>query len=467
MLYTTLADLDELLRSVRSASSATYLEEAIRSYQNRAYRAAIISTWVAVTYDLIGKIREMASMGDAAAIAFITQLDSAVSNANISKLQEIENKLLDSARSDFQLISDYEHTDLLRLREDRHKCAHPSFGSEFQLYSPEAELVRAHIVHAVKHLLAQAPVQGKSALARIKNDLMQPSFPTAQDAAIRFIEQRYLKRARPSLVDSLVTVLLKVVLLQSEPDLVGREAAVINTLAAVRHCFREVYESKMKELIPRYTDTLTDSELERLFRLVEADAHCWQWLPEPTRMRLESIALSSVRNLKDRADIRAMWGIPELQKQILAVFDELDAGQKVSVITAVPGPHFADDGVQLYATSGNYRTAEVRGHRVLLPLAKYLSKDQITTVLRAVSQNAQIRFADESPAILAAFFDLTEEVREDLAEEWQGLMRALQEGCEPDDHYAYPGLRRKMIAAGLWWTDDAPEEHRSGYEVPS
>jgi hypothetical protein len=49
----------QLLRRARS-----YLREAVDCYNAGLYRAAIVTTWVAVVFDLIEKIRELALSGD-------------------------------------------------------------------------------------------------------------------------------------------------------------------------------------------------------------------------------------------------------------------------------------------------------------------------------------------------------------------------------------------------------------------
>lgn len=59
--------LDDLVNQVRDPTSRPHLAEAIAAYNVGAYRAAIISTWVAVSLDITSKIRELADQGDAAA----------------------------------------------------------------------------------------------------------------------------------------------------------------------------------------------------------------------------------------------------------------------------------------------------------------------------------------------------------------------------------------------------------------
>src|SRR5262245_4310446 len=99
MFESNLVDLDELVLMVRDLNSRAYIGEAINTYRGRAYRSALLATWIAVAYDIISKIRELELQGDANASAFVTILDNAIEASErndpnaIPKLQEIENEL--------------------------------------------------------------------------------------------------------------------------------------------------------------------------------------------------------------------------------------------------------------------------------------------------------------------------------------------------------------------------------------
>src|SRR5882672_6150297 len=111
MLQTHLVDLDELVQTVRDVNAQEYIAEAIAAYRARAYRSAIMGTWVAVAYDIISKIRELAVQGDQASLVLATRFDNAIAlkatdsvNA-LRRLLEIENDLLNQALNTFEFIS--------------------------------------------------------------------------------------------------------------------------------------------------------------------------------------------------------------------------------------------------------------------------------------------------------------------------------------------------------------------------
>lgn len=143
------ADLDELILTCRDYRAKGYIGEAVASYRAGAYRASIVATWIAICFDIIEKIRELALAGDEQAETLAEQIEETRKQNDITKALKFEKEILIVARDKFELISHIEFTDLQRVQEDRNRCAHPSLASEDQIFSPSAELARLHIRSAV------------------------------------------------------------------------------------------------------------------------------------------------------------------------------------------------------------------------------------------------------------------------------------------------------------------------------
>src|SRR5690554_3279165 len=203
MVSQGLTDIDTLALAVRDRESRRLIVEAITAYRGGALRSSIMSTWIAVAYDIISKARELGSQGEAAPKAFIDELDAAIARHEVRKLQAIESDLLKTANEQLQLFTPHEYEALRRLQEDRNLCAHPAFVVEDELYQPTLELVRSHIVHALQHLLIHAPLQGKSAVARFEADVLSPSFPQLSEDIGIYLRSKYLDRAKDVLVTNL------------------------------------------------------------------------------------------------------------------------------------------------------------------------------------------------------------------------------------------------------------------------
>lgn len=69
-----LADLDELVMRCRDERAKSYIDEAVRCYRSGAYRAAVVATWIAVCFDFVDKVRELAATGDSQAEKIIADL---------------------------------------------------------------------------------------------------------------------------------------------------------------------------------------------------------------------------------------------------------------------------------------------------------------------------------------------------------------------------------------------------------
>lgn len=194
----SLVDLDVLLNRVRNPRSRNYLQDGIRAYRSGALRPALTAVWVAVAFDLVSKIRELADLGDGEAGRIFGLWDSARARNDIRQLMQLERDLIDQAATILQLLNPIETRQIKRLQEDRHLCAHPAFSSDAELFEPSSELVRLHIVTSVDLILSRRPVQGRTILEEFSVDLVSPGFPSAPDRVSDYFERQYIERTRPN-----------------------------------------------------------------------------------------------------------------------------------------------------------------------------------------------------------------------------------------------------------------------------
>jgi hypothetical protein len=123
---TQYADLDELVLRCRSESARDHIREAVLCYRAGAYRATILSTWVAVVYDFVDKFRELALDGDKQAEALVNKFETIHKTDNVEQALEFERTLLAVCKDVFDLLTPQECVDLERLLKDRNRCAHPN-----------------------------------------------------------------------------------------------------------------------------------------------------------------------------------------------------------------------------------------------------------------------------------------------------------------------------------------------------
>lgn len=80
------------------------MHEAVIAYRSRAYRASVVSTWIAVTFDLISKMRELSLQGEAYAESACEELDRAIQSRDKPALQRFEDSLLERAEDQFEFL---------------------------------------------------------------------------------------------------------------------------------------------------------------------------------------------------------------------------------------------------------------------------------------------------------------------------------------------------------------------------
>lgn len=443
---TGLSDIDTLALAVRDMESRRLIGEAITAYRGGALRSAIMSTWIAVAYDIIAKSRELAAQGEAGPKAFVKELDDAIAAKSIPKLQSIESALLTKANSDLQLLAPHEHAALVRLQEDRHLCAHPAFVVEDQLYQPSPELVRGHIVHALQHLLVHAPLQGKSAIARFDADILGPAFPAAAEEIGSFVRTKYLDRAKDVLVVNLIKAIISAPFGAERPKYASKTRTLAGVLREIAKAKTVIYDSTMPSLVAEKIGHVPDGVLLSICPYLENDPRIWDWLKEPDRTRIRRLLeTADVEELKEHAAFDA-FSIAPLATVLLGRFNSFKPATKISIIADHPRVELVAPAIELYRAAGSFRGAEQLGNSVILPVAHLLSEANLDAILDAVYLNDQIWCAGGTPEVLEHVFDITKTMLPGTRKHWQSFVdkQITRMHGDATDYYAYPGLQQRL-----------------------
>ncbi|TKD45059.1 hypothetical protein [Azotobacter chroococcum] len=439
-------DIDTLALAVRDRESKRLIAEAITAYRGGALRSAIMSTWIAVAFDIISKARELAAQGEAAPKEFVDDLDLAIDNNDIRKMQTIESDLLKTARDKLQMFASHEFDALERLRNDRHLCAHPAFVVEDELYQPSLELVRSHIVHALKYLLINAPLQGKSAIARFDADIVSLSFPTDSEEIGAYIRSKYLNQAKDALVQNLIKALISAPFGDERVRFEGRPRVFAMTLREVAKAKTAIYDSVVKSYVAKKFDVVDDDVLLNICPLFESDTNIWSWISESARIRIKRLLkIVDVELLKAHSAFDA-FVIDELSEVLLERFDGFDQKTQASIISDYPNKQLVSKGIEVYSKSGGFRTAEDRGRSIILPLSKFFTANDIKVLLEEAGRNENIWCASGTPAILEELFDNTRNLLPDSLPYWQEFIdRQIKHyDGNTEEYYTYPGLQNRL-----------------------
>ncbi|WP_186055035.1 hypothetical protein [Burkholderia gladioli] len=282
-----LKDLDELVAECPDPRSRKYIRESVQCYKAGAYRSAVVSCWIAVAFDLVDKIREVAASGDAIAQEIITKFDRARSNGDLRSALTFERDLLNLAQNKFEFISPIEFIDLERLVADRNRCAHPSLVSDTEVFEATPELARLHIVNAVRYVLSQPAAQGKKALERLVAELDSNFFPTKYGDVVAFLRAGPLAKPRVSLLRSYLDLLLKRLL--REYTLYQNRKKATKALAAISEIHPESWKRLIPDLLGKLMPTLlSDDDMERaaVFFGTADGSTVWPYLGATEQLRL-------------------------------------------------------------------------------------------------------------------------------------------------------------------------------------
>ena len=362
------------------------------------------------------------------------------------------------ATVDFELLTPQQSRDLDRLKNDRNLCAHPAFTMDDLLFQPTAEQVRTHIVHAIEYLLRQPPVQGRSALLRLKADILQPSFPSAQEAVNAFMDRKYFDHSKESLKASIHSVLLRLLVKQNDADLIPKTPSILQCVIAFRNRFQTHYDTKTPDLLRRLTDDATDEELARSISLLSLDRKAWEWLSEHSQIRLRELASKLDPDMKDLRLFVPGIKVPDLRPIYLKAFEALEEAKKETLISRCPQDEFCDAAIEIYSRVANWRMAERILEQVILPLGSMFTLDQVKQICDIVVHNTDVRTAHGTPGLLVLLLGKTTSSLPATSEHWLKLLQRL--GKNGTLYYTLKGelVRIGLLAPDVPTDDDEKEE---------
>lgn len=390
-MATPLSDLDELVLRCRDNRARSLIAEAINSYKSGAFRASIVATWIAVSFDLIEKLRELALAGDSGAERQIEKVDRIRTTNDIASALSFERDLLKLCRDEFELISPLEYVDLERLQSDRHRCAHPSLADDSDLYKPSAELARAHIVSAVDHVLRHPPAQGKFALDRMLAQVNSEYFSTKESDAIAAFSTGPLRRARDSLVRNFTIVLVKSAF--GEP---GRpRARRITALAAISKMHPATYQETLSQKLSAVIRPVEDSDLYDTISVLSRIPQGWDALDLDIQHRLRNFvaALPS----EHIGALEWLLGFDPVYAEAKRRTARATRSELKDEFFLAPPKELMDRIIQIYLESGSFDQANAWGKEIIGYKTDFTS-DQIKLLIGGAAENGEItgsfRFQD-------------------------------------------------------------------------
>ncbi len=383
----TLSDLDELVLKCRTAHAKEYIAEALSCYKAGAYRAAIVSCWIAIVFDLIDKFRELSIAGDGQARNLIdkferyqSQIDAGNDNGIKSAL-EFERDILKTAKEDLQLFDHQQFEDLGRLRADRHRCAHPSFQRMEEPYKPSPEQVRMHLRNAIIYVLSQAPVQGRAGIKQVVALVSSEYFPKDVEQAKTQLESSAFIAARPPLVRGVIDALMFGFFEDGNP--LKFNSRPIAALKASLLLHRALVEERIGEQIQKIFRNVPDGTIMAAVLLVLEIPEAWAALDQAGRDKV-NLFIESGPAKEILPTLKKALNVPELEEKAKERILTLNGAElSEGILKWELGEFAVNRAVQLYTTVRSWTAANSLTDDVILPLMKYFGSDDIERIIRS------------------------------------------------------------------------------------
>jgi len=386
-----LADIEALSLKCRSEQSKEYISEALHCYKSGAYRAAIVTTWIALVFDLIDKIRELSLAGDTNAKGLETKYESYIAQIEQDNIQgiksalEFERGILETCKNHLEFFDPQQLIDLERLKEDRHRCAHPSFQQIGVPYKPSAEQARMHIRNVIVHVLSQPPVQGKAALSKLIMMVSSSYFPSDRDRALLQLRSSSLNAGLEPLVRGFVDAMVFGFLTNDNPLFYKQQV-----LAAINAAFSmhpATVEQRLNKQLNKAIRDMPDATFAGAACLVSSIDNAWALLDQAAREKVRAFVQSGPKN-EVLAGLKALSKINDLVEAVKIRVDTLELDDLAEAIEPLGIGEIAKDrALLLLQRASSWDRANSVFSRAVLPLFGHLTRDDIWRIVRMPTEH--------------------------------------------------------------------------------
>ena len=430
-------DIDILRNKVRDRNSQILIDEAITAYRGGALRSAIVSTWVAVQYDIISKARELAHLDEQAFKKFIEELDNAVKNNTIQKLLKIEREIISWAKDEVEIISPHEHEALDRIRIDRNRCAHLSLSTEDQVFQPLPELAKVHILHALKYSLIHAPLQGKSAIEGFFEDIQSESFPSTESEAREFFFSKYLDRTKEASIENMIKKILTIFFFEPDNKAFKYKLKLSWVLSEIYDKRKDIFTNTTRQYLKFKSDIKGEKNLLSICLILGFNSQIWNWLSNPIRLALLELIRNCTAEDMIEHYVPHAHDISDISSHIRTKMRRFKYQDQVEIISKFPNKHFVPLAINIYKRSKTQKLASDIGRNAIMRLAIYFNSKDITSVLDAVRSNKNIYNSNFIEIVLMVIFSSTKSYLPHTKESW---IKLVEDSRTPK----FPILRKRL-----------------------
>ena len=437
-------DFSNLADGIFDPRTRKLVQEVVRAQQGGAHRAAIVTLWVAVVSDIVGKLRDLSDGGETAATKLINDIDHAAEENDIKKFLELESQLVKRAFQDFEIIDRQEARMLQRIGEDRHLCAHPDFGNSGDLFSPTVDAVSAHLRAAFDALFSKDAIAGKRREELLISEIQNESWPKFHHIG-DYLESRYFHKAPETSLRRMLELLVKTAVIIPEADAVENPQRVSNRARIALTAYRVINPGAVREalqtVLQKYETRgrLDDEALIRSVGAFGAFSEYKSLLPETAVLRTGE-CLENM-HIDDLVSANLFVSGRPYDKEFAETYDvamsKINREQLEFIFTQTPHrEHLVRRVIQIIGASASFAGA-VKNVNLLTDVAPFLTPESIRDLGIAIVENEDdqiIPARDMEESLIAAFMK-SDRDNMPLVSEWVKLAEELQQKADPERYY--------------------------------
>ena len=439
-----MTDLDELILKCRTDNAKEYIADAVACYKAGAFKPCIAATWMALVYDIIDKVKELSLTGDKKAKTILEKFNTYREQKENGDQQGVdvalkfERDILDVAKNQLDIIDKIQYEDLIRLKNDRNRCSHPSFRNDDTPYRPSPELARLHMCNAVEYVLSVPPLRGRAALQQILDTIKSQYFPTNKKDICDQLNYSSLKSGTIYLKQSLVDELF-FGCFEQERFPGKKPSHLLNILNSCYSLYPDIVRNRLIQQINKYYTKVEDIKFHILICIISKfEGNIWDSLITPLQTKVKGF----VRKGNKLCVVDAfpeIINITDLESEIdffvdsLTVDDLQDIFQNKNYIIR---DSLFDRVTQLYIDSRtNWDKTNYIAYKLLIPYVTHMKERHIKDILDIIRKDPNNIKASHS---------------------FNGVVRALYECSKRTD---FPRIEIDTVLNSIEKTDAIVSEH--------
>lgn len=384
--------IEELQEKIESPYTREYFKEVYSSYVVGNYRSAVVMLYSVVICDIVYKLTQLRDLYEDTASREILEDIQNMQEQN-PKSPEWERQLFEKSFERHRVLEMSDRINIENLQSHRNLCAHPVLKEGLQLFQPNQETTRAHIVNMLESVLTKPAFVTKDIFERMLDDIAtnKEVFGT-DEKVVKYIRSKYLDRLDNENVEYKFFCNLWKFVFKLENEDVNRDRSVLYAL--LKNIFakhRELFLIKMERDNQSFSQKINIGCADGvmcLIKFLNENKNVFSLLTEDCKQILTSTIVSNeeFRSIAYFLSNNLEEHLTQLNNPSTSTWRYLATRSKEEY-----GLNFALDFLILgFSKSPNFNAADARFDTLIKPHLHEFSKDHLLNILNVMDTKGQV-----------------------------------------------------------------------------